>query len=87
MRMYKVTRQQLMEIQDQEGSSEKWYGRIYALGIHTDGTPIYTMTSETRHPFNAPDDTYINLISKALTEENGFTEPEANLYISQCLHN
>lgn len=87
MRMYKVTRQQLMEIQDQEGSSEKWYGRIYALGIHTDGTPIYTMTSETRHPFNAPDDAYINLISKALTEENGFTEPEANLYLSQCLPN
>lgn len=87
MRMYKVTRQQLMEIQDQEGPSSKWYGRIYALGIHTDGTPIYTMTSETRHPFNAPDDAYINLISKALTEENGFTEAEANLYLTMCLHN
>lgn len=87
MRMYKVTREQLMEIQDKEGLSANWYGRIYALGIHTDGTPIYTMTSEARHSFNAPDNTYQNLILKALVEENGFTETEANLYLSQCLHN
>lgn len=87
MRMYKVTREQLIDIQGQEGPSANWYGRIYALGIHADGTPIYTMTSETRRSFNAPDEAYINLILKALVEENGFTEAEANLYLSQCLHN
>ena len=87
MRMYKVTRQQLREIQEQEGSSSKWYGRIQALGIHTDGCPIYTLTSEIRHPFNAPDDSYLSLITGALIGENGFTENEANIYLAMCLHN
>ena len=87
MRMYKVTRQQLMEIQEQEGPSPKWYGRIQALGIHADGCPIYTLTSKTRRPFNAPDESYLSLITKALIEENGFTENEANLYLALCLNN
>ncbi len=85
MRMYKVTRQQLKEIQEWEGKSARWYGRVLALGIHADGCPIYTLTSEYRHPFNAPDDTYINLISRALIEENGFSEKEAEDYLSRCL--
>ena len=49
MRMYKVTREQLKEIQGQEGKSASWYGRVLALGIHADGCPIYTLTSEFRH--------------------------------------
>ena len=87
MRMYKVTRQQLTTIQVQEGLSSKWYGRIHALGIHADGTPIYTLTSEVRHPFNAPDESYLALIKRALIEENGFADEEANRYLAQCLNN
>ena len=87
MRMYKVTRQQLMEIREQEGQGAKWYGRIQALGIHADGTPIYTLTSQTRRPFNAPDESYFTLITKALIEENGFTKKEANSYLAECLDN
>ena len=87
MRMYKVTREQLKEIQEQEVKSPKWYGKIQPLGIHADGCPIYTLTSEIRHPFNAPDDNYLSLIIKALIEENGFTENEANLYLAICLNN
>ena len=87
MRMFKVTREQLWEIQEQESSSAKWYGRILALGIHADGCPIYTMTSEFRRPFNAPAENYFSLISKALTEENGFTENEAKTYLAGCLDN
>ena len=85
MRLYKVTREQLNEIQEQEGPSAKWYGRIQALGIHADGCPIYTLTSEVRHPFKAPDDSYLSLISRALTEENNFTVSEAILYLAECL--
>lgn len=87
MRMFKVTRQQLREIQGQEGPSANWYGRIQALGIHADGCPIYTLTSETRRPANVPDETYLSLIIRALIEENGFTENEANLYLALCLNN
>lgn len=87
VRMFKITRRQLREIQDQEGSTAKWYGRVQALGIHADGHPIYTLTSETRRPANAPDETYLSLIAKALVEENGFTENEANLYVAMCLNN
>ncbi len=87
MRMFKVTRQQLKEIQKQEGPSRMWYGKIQALGIHADGCPIYTLTSETRRPANAPDKTYLSLIIRALIEENGFTENEANNYIAMCLNN
>ena len=61
--------------------------RFQALGIHADGCPIYTLTSEIRHSFNAPDDSYLSLITKALIEENGFTENEANLYLAMCLNN
>ena len=85
MRMFKVTRQQLWEIQGREGRSAEWYGKVLALGIHADGCPIYTLTSEFRHAFNAPDKTYINLISRALIEENGFSEKEAENYLSGCL--
>lgn len=87
MRMFKITWQQLKEIQKQEGPSAKWYGRIQALGIHADGCQIYTLTSEIRHTFNAPDDSYLSLITKALIEENGFTENEANRYLTLCLNN
>lgn len=85
MRMYKVTRQQLREIQRRECASADWYGKVLALGIHADGCPIYTLTSEYRHPFNAPDEKYFNLISRALIEENGFSEFEAKNYLSGCL--
>ena len=85
MRMFQVTREQLWEIQGKEGRKPEWYGRILALGIHADGRPIYTMTSEYRHPFNAPDGSYFNLISRALVEENGFSEKEAEDYLSGCL--
>ena len=85
MRMYKVTRDQLWDIQGQEVRKPEWYGRIQALGIHADGCPIYTLTSEFRHPFNAPDGSYFNLISRALVEENGFSEKEAEDYLSGCL--
>ena len=85
MRMYKVTREQLWDIQGQECRKPEWYGRILALGIHADGCPIYTLTSEYRHSFNAPDNSYLSLISQALVEENGFTEAEAKAYLDECL--
>lgn len=85
MRMYKVTREQLWDIQGQESRKPEWYGRIMALGIHADGCPIYTLTSEFRHSFNAPDISYLSLISQALVEENGFTKEEAEAYLDECL--
>ena len=51
MKLYPIKRSQLMDIQDQEGSSENWYGRILCLGIRND-RPVYTLTSKTRRPVN-----------------------------------
>lgn len=85
MRMYKVTRQQLEKIQDQEGRG--FYGRKQILGIHPDGCTIYTLTSETRFSSNSPDESYFSLILRALIEENGFTETEAKRYLEMCLKN
>ena len=85
MRMYKVTRQQLEEIQNKEG--RRFYGRKHNLGIHQDGYPIYTLTSETRFSSNPPDESYFSLILEALSEENKFTEKEANRYLDKCLNN
>ena len=85
MRLFKVTRQQLWKTQGREGRSAEWYGKVLSLGIHADGCPIYTLTSEYRHTFNAPSETYIDLISRALVEENGFSEKEAEDYLSVCL--
>ena len=79
--------QQLKEIRVQEGKSADWYGKIQALGIHSDGSPVYTLTSETRRFANAPDDSYITLIKRALTEENGFSQEEADHYLAECSDN
>lgn len=87
MRLYRVTRQQLKEIRVQEGKSADWYGKIQALGIHTDGAPVYTLTSETRRFANAPDESYISLIKRTLTEENGFSQEEADRYLAGCQDN
>lgn len=85
MRLYKVTRKQLEKIQDKEGRG--FYGRKQNLGIHPDGCPIYTLTSDTRFFSNSPDESYFSLILRALIEENGFTETEAKRYLEMCLKN
>ena len=85
MRLYKISRAQLDEVQDQEGPG--WYGRLLKLGVHEDGCPIYTITSLYPHPRSAPSDRYSDRIRDALTKECGKTESEADAYLDICRAN
>lgn len=80
-RLYKLTREQLHDVQRQEGASDRWYGRIVTLGVHADGCPICTLTSVSRHEANAPSAAYVKLIHQALVNENGFTDADAHAYL------
>ena len=86
MRLYRITRGQLQDIQKQEGASARWYGRIVTLGIQKDGIPICTLTSEHRNSRNLPSEKYSGLILKALVKENGLDETEAQKYLKDAIH-
>lgn len=68
MKLYKIRRGQLEDIQRQEGKSESWYGRVVVAGIHTDGMPVYTFTSTRKGEYSEPDLAYISLIRDAIRE-------------------
>ena len=80
MKLYPIKRSQLMDIQDQEGSSENWYGRILCLGIRND-RPVYTLTSKTRRPVNLPDEKYLTLIAAQLRRSFALDDDEVISYI------
>ncbi len=85
MRMYKITRGQLADIQKQEGCSDNWYGNRLFLGVADNGVPIFTLTSKTVRPQNEPGEAYLNLLKKALREECRMRKNEVEKYIAQCL--
>ena len=87
MRLYQITRGQLREVQAQEGLSPDWYGRLVTLGVHEDGFPIYTITSEVYHAHNAPSGAYFSLIRDALIRECRIPEAEADAYLEICRAN
>jgi len=82
MRLYKISRKQLLEVRNQEGKSDSWYGRIVCLGIDEDGTEIYTLTSKTLRDENAPSDEYLDLIKTALINECGYSAKAVNCYLA-----
>lgn len=85
MKGYKITQEQLREVQQQEGTSENWYGRVYCIGLWTDGTPIITLTSGIRHPENSPCDAMIITMYRGLTECCGFGKTDAVRYLKYLL--
>ena len=87
MRLYQISRAQLHEVQAQEGLSPNWYGRLVTLGVHEDGCPIYTFTSEVRQEHNEPSAAYLGLIRTALIEECGLPPADADAYLNICRAN
>lgn len=81
MRLYKITREQLAEVREQEGPSPRWYGRMLELGTE-DGIPVYTITNEVPIPANQPADNYLALIRRALVEECGVAADEVEEYLA-----
>ena len=83
MRLYNISRVQLRDVQKREGSGPNWYGRLVTLGIHEDGCPICTFTSETPQRRNTPGENYLTLIRDALIDECDFTSDEAKAYLGR----
>jgi len=81
-RAYLITEDQFLEIQEQEGSSDKWYGHTVAL--HRDfGDFIhvtFTQTQEHREE-NPPNNNYLKIIYEGLCE----TYPQLE-YIKDYFH-
>lgn len=80
MRLYKITRAQAREVQEQEGMSPLWYGRTYCLGVETDGLPIITFTSVQRGQQNKPDEAYMNVLCRGIRECQKMNKREAMRY-------
>ena len=85
VRLYRITRSQLMGVRAQEGTSPEWYGRIECLGTERNGEPIYTLTSESVHKCNQPSDANLTLIKNALITEGHLTEKDASRYLKGCM--
>ncbi|MBQ7882831.1 MAG: gamma-glutamylcyclotransferase [Phascolarctobacterium sp.] len=84
MRLYKISREQLAEIQCQEGKGSSWYNKIHFLGFAYDGYPIYTLTNSETLFENAPCQSYLSLIETALTEECRLTDVTVKSYLDNC---
>ena len=65
MKLYKIRRGQLEDVQEQECNKPNWYGRVVVAGINIDGMPVYTFTSEKKGSFNEPDVSYATFIRDA----------------------
>lgn len=85
MKLYQITRQQLHDVQDQECAKAHWYGRMVCLEVDNRGIPVYTLTSESRRPANAPSEAYKNLIAGALQKEFKLGKRETKAYIEKWL--
>ncbi len=86
VRLYHITREQLLGVMEQEGSAHDWYGQLYCLGVDTNGEPIYTLTSNMVHKHNPPSDAYFQLIRTALINEGGLAEKDADCYLNGCMY-
>ena len=84
MKLYKITRGQLEDVQFQEGSSDIWYGKKVFLGFDNDGCEIYTLTSKELRIENEPAPEYVELIKNALKNECGYSDMSALRYIEAC---
>lgn len=85
MKLYLITRRQLHDVMVQEGQSPNWYGRLVCLDVDDHGTPVYTLTSETRRPTNAPSSAYSNLITGILEKEFKLRKKQAKGYIEHAI--
>ncbi len=65
MRLYKITWEQFLDVQQQECNSPNWYGRVVALDV-IENCPVYTITSEYKHDYNEPSNVYRDLVESEI---------------------
>ncbi|MBQ6234646.1 MAG: hypothetical protein IJK54_01905 [Clostridia bacterium] len=81
MRLYLITREQFLEVQNQEG---RWYSCRVDLGIAEDGNPICTFTAPYRYPSNPPSKLYRDWIESALIHECNLPVSTAKSYLGRA---
>ena len=85
VRLYRITRAQLLDVMRQEGPSPDWYGHVQCLGVENNGEPIVTLTSKMVHEKNSPSESYLQLIKNALITEGGFKGKAVDRYLKKCM--
>lgn len=84
MKLYLITRRQLHDVMAQEGKSPNWYGRLVCLEVDAWGIPVYTLTSESHRPENAPAPAYTELISSVLEKEFKLRKKQVSSYLRRA---
>lgn len=84
-RLYRITREQLDDVQKQEGASPRWYGKKLLMGMGKDNLPVYTLTCDGARRKNDPAEEYLELIRSALKNELGMKKKEVDRYIKNAL--
>jgi hypothetical protein len=67
-RAYLIKEEQFIEIQQQEGLEDEWYGSVVQLQEGEDNIPCRTFTSKKRNAENKPSKEYVDVILKGLFE-------------------
>lgn len=83
MRLYLITREQFLEVQEQEGA---WYSRRVDLAVAEDGNPIYTFTAPYRYQSKPPSKKYRDWIETALITECGVPAETAKSYLDRAVN-
>ena len=81
MKRYLITREQLHEVMAQEGDFPNWYGCMICLDVDDHGIPVYTLTSESTRPENAPDPAYVALMIDSLVKDFRMNRKQAEKYV------
>lgn len=80
-KMYKISMDQLKDIQVQEGPC--WYNKMICIGLHEDGCPIYTLTNDQVLTTNKPGELYLNLLKQELSKE--LNKSQLDDYLNQAM--
>ena len=67
-RAYLITEEQFLEIQSQEGCSDKWYGHIVKIANDSENIPYNSFTSKKRNLENNPSEKYLKIFHMGLCE-------------------
>ena len=68
-RAYLITEEQLLDIKNQEGPSESWYGNVVEIPTGVVGDiPHKLLTSQSRRSANTPANEYLDIIFEGICE-------------------
>jgi gamma-glutamylcyclotransferase (GGCT)/AIG2-like uncharacterized protein YtfP len=84
-RIYLITREQLFDVQKQEGQGTDWYHIIQILGDFG-GISVMTLTNSRRLPANVPSKSYMQVVREGIGESYSIAMSENKIddYLADC---